>query len=101
MLPLRAFCPIEMEFRKSDGKMTQPSLSGSAQPNPAFERHFSVSNLVELWGLSEKTIRRMFADEPGVLEWGNDEQRFKRAYKTLRIPESGVERVHPRMRKVS
>ncbi|HTU48513.1 MAG TPA: hypothetical protein VMF91_25855 [Bryobacteraceae bacterium] len=101
MLPLRAFCPIEMELGKSDGKMMRLSLSGSAQPGPAFERHFSIGDLVELWGLSEKTIRRIFADEPGVLEWGNDEQRYKRGYKTLRIPESVVERVHRRMRKVS
>jgi hypothetical protein len=101
MLPLGAFCPIEMEVRKSDGKMSQFALSGSVQPDPAFERHFSVADLVQLWGLSEKTIRRIFADEPGVLEWGNDEQRYKRGYKTLRIPESVVERVHRRMRRVS
>ena len=44
----------------------------------AFERHYSVHDLVALWGLSEKTIRRMFTDEPGVLEWGHEEERYKR-----------------------
>ncbi len=67
----------------------------------AFERHYSVHDLVGLWGLSEKTIRRMFTDEPGVLEWGHEEERYKRPYKTLRIPESVAARVHRRMRKIS
>jgi len=90
-----------MEIRKPVRKTAEFSLSASAHLGVAFERHFSVGELVELWGLSEKTIRRIFADEPGVLEWGNEEQRYKRGYKTLRIPESVVERVHRHMRKVS
>jgi hypothetical protein len=56
--------------------------------------------LGQLWGLSEKTIRRMFADEPGVVKWGYEEGRFKGAYMTLRIPESVVQRVHRRLRQV-
>jgi hypothetical protein len=64
----------------------------------ALEKHYSVWELVQLWGLSEKTIRRMFCDEPGVVKWGREESRFKRAYTTLRIPESVVHRVHRRLR---
>ncbi len=64
----------------------------------AFEKHYSISEIVELWGLSEKTIRRIFAGEPDVLEC-HEEQRFKRAYRTLRIPESVLQRVHRRIRK--
>jgi hypothetical protein len=74
---------------------------GNDRPDLAFERHYSVADLVTLWGLSEKTIRRIFVGEPGVLEWGHDEERFKRGYKTMRIPQSVVQRVHRRMRKVS
>ncbi len=59
-----------------------------ASSTPAFEKHFSVQELAGIWGVSERTIRRMFADEPGVVSWGRDESRSKRAYKTLRIPES-------------
>ena len=33
-----------------------------------------------------------------VLQWGNLESRFKRAYTTLRIPESVALRVHRRLR---
>jgi hypothetical protein len=66
----------------------------------ALEKHYSVWELAQLWGLSEKTIRRMFVDEPGVVKWGHEEGRFKRAYMTLRIPESVVQRVHRRLRQV-
>jgi hypothetical protein len=67
---------------------------------PAFEKHYSVKELANLWNLSDRTIRRMFVGEPGVVEWGTCERRMKRAYKTLRIPESVALRVHRRLRKV-
>lgn len=67
----------------------------------ALEKHYSVSDLAQLWGLSERTIRRMFFDEPGVVKWGHEERRFRRGYTTLRIPESVVQRVHRRLRGVA
>lgn len=60
----------------------------------ASEKHYSVSELASLWGLSERTIRRMFENEPGVLCWGSSESRNKRGYKTLRVPETVMLRVH-------
>ena len=65
---------------------------------PAFEKHFTVQELASLWNLSEMTIRRMFAGEPGVVSWGRNETRSKRAYKTLRIPESVAQRVYRRLK---
>lgn len=65
----------------------------------ALERHYSVGEIVKLWGLSAKTVRRIFADEPDVILWGHEEERFKRAYRTLRVPESVLQRVHRRIRK--
>ena len=62
----------------------------------AFERHFSVRELAGLWQLSEDTIRRMFQDEAGVVEVGNEKRSYRRRYTTLRIPESVVVRVHRR-----
>ena len=52
----------------------------------SLERHFSVGELASLWDLSEQTIRRMFAGEPGVIEWGHGESRFKRGYITGPLP---------------
>lgn len=62
------------------------------------ERHYSVAELGKIWNLSEKTIRRMFENEPGVLQWGKVEARSRRAYTTLRIPETVALRVHRRLR---
>jgi transcriptional regulator GlxA family with amidase domain len=73
-----------------------------AEPRAFFdlanEKHYSVVELAKLWALSERTIRRMFENEPGVLCWGSSEHRFKRGYKTLRIPETVMLRVHRRLR---
>ena len=72
--------------------MTVAAQSGSLI---ALERHFSPKNLAELWALDESTVRRLFADEPGVLRIGKANRRDgRRDYVTLRIPASVVERVH-------
>jgi transcriptional regulator GlxA family with amidase domain len=78
----------------------QQNLTTHAVRGLALEKHYSVSELAQLWGLSQKSIRRIFLNEPGVVKWGHDESRFKRAYITVRIPESVVQRVHRRMREV-
>jgi hypothetical protein len=60
----------------------------------ATEKHFSVIELAELWGLAPDTIRPLFANRPGVLKIVRPESRRKRVYSTLRIPASVAERVH-------
>jgi predicted transcriptional regulator len=81
----------------------QPSYAPPSKPampaSVAFEKHYCVSEVAELWGLSERTIRRIFTDEPGVIKWENGETRYKRGYTTLRIPESVVQRVHRKLRR--
>lgn len=81
----------------------QPSYAPPSKPampaSAAFEKHYCVSEVAQLWGLSERTIRRIFTDEPGVIKWENGETRSKRGYTTLRIPESVVQRVHRKLRK--
>ncbi len=63
----------------------------------ATERHYSVSEIAKIWNLSEKSVRRIFDKEPGVLRWGSKEKLHKRGYTTLRIPETVVARVHRRL----
>lgn len=63
------------------------------------ERHYSIQEVAALWNLSEKTVRRLFENEPGVIEIGNGETRFRHACVTRRIPESVAQRVHRRLRK--
>lgn len=54
------------------------------------ERHYSVSEVANLWALSRDSVRRLFRREPGVLAMGDK-------YVTLRIPESVLKRVHRRL----
>lgn len=63
----------------------------------AFDKHFTAGEIAKKWGLSHETIRRLFAQEPGVLKIGHPETRFKRKRFALRIPESVMLRVHARM----
>ena len=62
----------------------------------AFEKHYRVKELAGIWGLSPKTVTRLFADEPGVIRVANDVT-GKRKYATLSIPESVASRVHERL----
>jgi len=61
---------------------------------PAIERHYTVAEVAILWNLSCDTIRRLFENEPGVVILTTATRRGKRRYKTLRIPESVLLRVH-------
>lgn len=63
----------------------------------ALERHYKAIELAELWGLSAKLVRKMFAAEPGVLKVDRPELRNKRGYCSLRIPESVAVSVHKRL----
>ena len=62
----------------------------------AFEKHYRVKDLGLLWGLSSKTLTRLFAEEAGVVRIENAGT-GKRKYATLSIPESVALRVHQRL----
>lgn len=63
----------------------------------AFERHYSVKQLAELWELGVDVVRRIFAHEEGVVRIAHPETLHKRGYVTLRVPESVARRVHRRL----
>jgi len=60
------------------------------------ERHFSVKELAQVWGLSPAAIRSLFRNEPGVLRFGQEHNGHQRDYVTLRIPATVAERVYRR-----
>lgn len=71
--------------------------SNSVVPKFAVQ-HYTVSEIASLWKLSEKSVRKLFENEPDVLIFGNHKPRFsRRRYLTLRIPEFVVERVYRRL----
>jgi hypothetical protein len=58
-----------------------------AMEEAAFERHYSVEELTELWGMSDDFLRRLFLREPRVVVFWRQQPR-KRVYRALRIPAS-------------
>jgi hypothetical protein len=65
-------------------------------------RHYTPTEIAEIWNLSTDTVRKLFENEPGVLVLGDDKHRHRRRrrYRTLRIPEDVLERVHKRLTRV-
>jgi len=64
--------------------------------SPAVEKHFTIRELAELWGVSVETVRRIFEDNPGVLKISHPVKlvRRRKPRVTLRIPISVAERAH-------
>ena len=64
------------------------------RPATASERHYAPKEIAELWGVSQKSVIRVFEKEPGVLVIQNSLSRHTRRHRTLRIPSSVLDRVH-------
>jgi excisionase family DNA binding protein len=57
------------------------------------EQFRTVAEVAEMLGLSKDTVRRLFADETGVIDLGRHEPtRGKRRYRVPRIPSAVVAR---------
>jgi hypothetical protein len=80
-----------------NGLLPISNAVGVADPNPtmptAAERHYTPSDVADLWRLNVETIRRLFQNEPGVMVLQTAVRKGKRPYKTIRIPHSVLERV--------
>jgi hypothetical protein len=62
----------------------------------AHERHYTASEIAEMWRLDASTVRRLFRDVPGVLKIGERGVRRgrQREHLTIRVPESVLHRFH-------
>jgi hypothetical protein len=69
------------------------TASHPASTSAPFGKVYTPRELAKLWQLSEQSIRRLFQDEPDVFVMGSSKRRGRRAYQTLRIPESVALRV--------
>jgi hypothetical protein len=83
----------------------EPILEEELQPEPLpfKERHYTIKDLVELWGgkVSHNTVRRMFLNEPGVVDFSGTattRDKYKRRHRSILIPESVVIRVYNQRR---
>jgi hypothetical protein len=63
----------------------------------AFEKHYSVQHVADLWNFGVDKVRELFRDEPGVIMEGCEESRYKRGYINMRISESAIRRVYAKL----
>jgi hypothetical protein len=60
----------------------------------AFERHYRIGELAELWQLGRETVRLLVKDEPDVIK-----VRFgrKKSHTTYSVPASVATRIHTKL----
>lgn len=69
-------------------------------PRDPLETHYTLKQIAEKWGCDAETVRQAFIDEDGVLILGEETRNDgKRAYLTIRVPESVLNRVYARRTK--
>ena len=93
--------PARKPAESSHALHAMSGLSPVASIDLASEKHYSVIEIAKLWVLSEKTVRKIFEREPGVIHWCTEEKLHKRGYRTLRVPETILYRVHRKLRRAS
>jgi hypothetical protein len=52
-----------------------------------------------MWKFDVETIRRLFDDEPGMVVLQTPIKKGKRPYRTIRIPQTVLDRVHRRLQR--
>ena len=61
---------------------------------PAFERHYRIGELAEMWKLGRETVRLLVKDEIGVVKIRLGRKRANTVYS---VPESVALRIHTRL----
>jgi hypothetical protein len=84
--------------RFSDQVIVQAStptriMESSAPEDPAFERHYRIRELAEMWQLGRETVRLLVKDERGVIKI----RLSKMAHTIYSVPESVAVRIHTRL----
>lgn len=60
----------------------------------AFERHYRIGELAEMWGLGRETVRLLVKDEPGVIKIRLGRKKSQTLYS---VPASVAARIHTRL----
>jgi hypothetical protein len=74
--------------------MPTRSRESSAPEDPAFERHYRIGELAEMWQLGRETVRLLVKDERGVIRIRLGR---KKAHTIYSVPESVAVRIHTRL----
>ena len=74
----------------ADGSLPRPEQA----EQPAFERHYRVGELAEMWNIGRETVRLLVKDEPGVIRIRLGR---KKAHTIYSVPASVALRIHTRL----
>ena len=70
------------------------NTESSAPEHAAFERHYRIGDLAEMWQLGRETVRLLVKDERGVIRVRLGR---KKAHTVYSVPESVAARIHTRL----
>jgi hypothetical protein len=70
------------------------STEPSTLEHPAFERHYRIGELAEMWQLGRETVRLLVKDERGVVRVRLGR---KKAHTIYSVPHSVAARIHTRL----
>lgn len=72
-----------------------PGARQGAPVGDPLEEHYSLQEIAQKWGVDYETARKEFIDRDGVLVLGDQDRKDgKRAYCTIRVPKSLLERAY-------
>jgi len=88
-----------MEFSGFSARLgadaTPAGVGGAAREvGPAFERHYRIGELADMWKLGRETVRLLVRDEAGVIKIRLGRKKVHTAYS---VPESVAKRIHTRL----
>lgn len=75
-------------------RFTMGASANASFDGPAFERHYRIGELAEMWRLGRETVRLLVKDEVGVVRVKLGRKRANTVYS---VPESVAARIHTRL----
>ena len=72
----------------------RPARNSDSSDRPAFERHYRIGELAEMWSLGRETVRLLVKGEPGVIRIRLGR---KKSHTIYSVPESVAVRIHTRL----
>jgi len=74
-------------------------MQGGKEMSIAIEKHYTIAEIAQLWGLSWSSVRRILENETGIVIWGHPGNNKRKRYQTIRVPASVLTRIHSRVLK--
>ena len=84
----------ELDLGAPETLVRGPTPRPGQSDQSAFERHYRVGELAEMWNIGRETVRLLVKDEPGVIRIRLGR---KKAHTIYSVPASVALRIHTRL----